>query len=175
MTVYFIGAGPGDPELITVRGKRLIEEAPVVLYAGSLVPPAVIAMARPDALVVDTAPLTLDEIIAHLADCELVYGFRYRKILAEPGSTLAAFDQDAWAMGLQYQNQVFKPLLESFGALRRANLALLRAITLDAWNKAGRHPEYGTLTIGQLVLHLVTHDRNHIAQVEDRLGRPRLR
>lgn len=114
------------------------------------------------------------EIIAHVADCELVYSFRYRKILAEPGSSLAAFDQDAWAAGLQYQNQPFKPLLESFGALRKVNLALLRTITRDAWNKAGRHPEYGTLTIGQLVLHLVTHDRNHIAQVEDRLGRPRL-
>lgn len=114
------------------------------------------------------------EIIAHLADCELVYGFRYRKILAEPGSSLSAFDQDAWATGLQYQNQEFKPLLESFAVLRRVNLGLLRIITRDAWNKAGRHPEYGTLTIGQLVLHLVTHDRNHIAQVEDRLGRPRL-
>jgi precorrin-4/cobalt-precorrin-4 C11-methyltransferase len=66
--VHFIGAGPGDPELITVRGKRLIEEAPVVLYAGSLVPPAVIAMARADALVIDTAPLTLDEIVAHMKD-----------------------------------------------------------------------------------------------------------
>ena len=53
--VHFIGAGPGDPDLITVRGKRLIEDAPVVLYAGSLVPPAVIAMARADALVIDTA------------------------------------------------------------------------------------------------------------------------
>jgi precorrin-4 methylase len=61
--VHFIGAGPGDPELITVRGKRLIEEAPVVLYAGSLVPPTVVAMARADALVIDTAPLTLDEIV----------------------------------------------------------------------------------------------------------------
>ena len=64
--VHFIGAGPGDPDLITVRAKRLIEEAPVVLYAGSLVPPAIVALARADALVIDTAPLTLDEIIAHI-------------------------------------------------------------------------------------------------------------
>ncbi|TXH35675.1 MAG: precorrin-4 C(11)-methyltransferase [Rhodospirillaceae bacterium] len=64
--VHFIGAGPGDPELITVKGKRLIEEAPVVLYAGSLVPPGIVALARPDALVIDTAPLHLDEIIAHI-------------------------------------------------------------------------------------------------------------
>lgn len=64
--VHFIGAGPGDPDLITVRGKRLIESAAVVLYAGSLVPPALVAMAKPDATVIDTASLTLDEIIAHI-------------------------------------------------------------------------------------------------------------
>jgi precorrin-4/cobalt-precorrin-4 C11-methyltransferase len=64
--VHFIGAGPGDPDLITVKGKRLIETCPVVLYAGSLVPPAVVAMADKDALVIDTAPLTLDEIVGHM-------------------------------------------------------------------------------------------------------------
>jgi len=64
--VHFIGAGPGDPELITVRAKRLIETCPVVLYAGSLVPPEVVALARKDARVIDTAPLTLDEIIAEI-------------------------------------------------------------------------------------------------------------
>lgn len=64
--VHFIGAGPGDPDLITVKGKRLIESCPVVLYAGSLVPPAVVAMAQPGALVIDTAPLTLDEIVDHM-------------------------------------------------------------------------------------------------------------
>jgi precorrin-4/cobalt-precorrin-4 C11-methyltransferase len=64
--VHFIGAGPGDPELITVRARRLIETAPVVLYAGSLVPKEVIALSRTDARVIDTAPLTLDEIIAEI-------------------------------------------------------------------------------------------------------------
>jgi precorrin-4/cobalt-precorrin-4 C11-methyltransferase len=66
MTVHFIGAGPGDPDLITVRGRDLIARCPVVLYAGSLVPPAVVAYAPKDAEVVDTAPLTLDAIIAHI-------------------------------------------------------------------------------------------------------------
>nr|WP_298682704.1 precorrin-4 C(11)-methyltransferase [uncultured Dongia sp.] len=64
--VHFIGAGPGDPDLITVKGKRLIEQAPVVLYAGSLVPPGIVALARPDARVIDTAPLHLDEIVAEM-------------------------------------------------------------------------------------------------------------
>lgn len=63
MTVYFIGAGPGAPDLITVRGLDLIRRAPVVLFAGSLVPEAVIVEAPADARVLDTAPLNLDEII----------------------------------------------------------------------------------------------------------------
>ncbi|MEM9050033.1 MAG: precorrin-4 C(11)-methyltransferase [Pseudomonadota bacterium] len=67
MTVHFIGAGPGDPELITLRGARLIAACPVCLYAGSLVPPAVIAGAPPDARIRDTAAMTLDEIIDEIA------------------------------------------------------------------------------------------------------------
>ncbi len=67
MTVYFIGAGPGDPELLTLRGRDLIARCPMVLYAGSLVPAAVVAHAGPQAEVIDTAPLTLDEILAHIA------------------------------------------------------------------------------------------------------------
>ena len=67
MTVHFIGAGPGAADLITVRGLELIRRCPVVLYAGSLVPNDVIAAARGDARVVDTAPLTLDDIVAEMA------------------------------------------------------------------------------------------------------------
>src|SRR5437868_4517417 len=67
MTVHFIGAGPGAPDLITVRGLRLIERCPVCLYAGSLVPRAIVGAAPPDARIVDTAALTLDEIISEIA------------------------------------------------------------------------------------------------------------
>jgi precorrin-4/cobalt-precorrin-4 C11-methyltransferase len=66
MTVHFIGAGPGAPDLITVRGLRLIERCSVCLYAGSLVPREIVAAAPPNAKVIDTAPLTLDEIIAEI-------------------------------------------------------------------------------------------------------------
>ena len=68
MTVHFIGAGPGDPELITVRGLRLIESCKLCLYAGSLVPEAVVAAAPADAEVIDTASLTLDDIIAKMVE-----------------------------------------------------------------------------------------------------------
>ncbi len=63
MTVYFIGAGPGAPDLITVRGLKLIENSPVCMYAGSLVPEEIVAAAPDGAEVTDTAPLNLDEII----------------------------------------------------------------------------------------------------------------
>ena len=66
MKVYFIGAGPGDPELITVRGLRLIERCQICLYAGSLVPAAVVEAAPAGAHVVDTASLTLDDIMAEI-------------------------------------------------------------------------------------------------------------
>ncbi len=66
MSVHFIGAGPGDPELITVRGQRLIASSPVVLYAGSLVPREVIACAPEGARVLDTAPMHLDEIVSEM-------------------------------------------------------------------------------------------------------------
>jgi len=68
MTVHFIGAGPGAADLITVRGRDLIAACPVCLYAGSLVPPALLAHCPPGAEIVDTAPLSLDEIVALCRD-----------------------------------------------------------------------------------------------------------
>lgn len=66
MTVHFIGAGPGAPDLLTLRGRDLIARCPVCLYAGSLIPPGVLAHCPPGARIVDTAPLSLDEIIAEM-------------------------------------------------------------------------------------------------------------
>jgi precorrin-4/cobalt-precorrin-4 C11-methyltransferase len=70
MTVYFIGAGPGAADLITLRGQRLIERCPVCLYAGSLVPADIVAAAPDGALVRDTAPMHLDEIVALMAEAD---------------------------------------------------------------------------------------------------------
>jgi len=66
MTVHFIGAGPGAEDLITVRGQRLLAASPVCLYAGSLVPPGLLASCPPGARLVDTWELTLDEIVAEM-------------------------------------------------------------------------------------------------------------
>ena len=64
--IIFLGAGPGDPELITVKGMKALSRADVVLYAGSLVSPAVLTWAPPAADMVDTAPLALEDIVARL-------------------------------------------------------------------------------------------------------------
>jgi precorrin-4/cobalt-precorrin-4 C11-methyltransferase len=63
MRVYIIGAGPGDPKLLTLRGAELIASCPVILYTGSLVPKAVLAHARPDATVMDSSGMTLEQIV----------------------------------------------------------------------------------------------------------------
>ncbi|BDY32494.1 MULTISPECIES: precorrin-4 C(11)-methyltransferase [Mycolicibacterium] len=68
MTVYFIGAGPGAADLITVRGQRILAAAPVCLYAGSIMPDDLLALCPDDARVIDTGPLTLDQIISELAE-----------------------------------------------------------------------------------------------------------
>lgn len=82
--VWFIGAGPGDPELLTVKGQRLIAEADLVLYAGSLVPPAVVAGAKPGARVVDSAPLTLEETHALLRETAQNGGMAARVHTGDP-------------------------------------------------------------------------------------------
>lgn len=68
MQVFFVGAGPGDPELITVKGQRLLREADVIIYAGSLVNPEILSWARADTVVHNSAGMTLDEVIAVTAD-----------------------------------------------------------------------------------------------------------
>ena len=67
MKVYVIGAGPGDPKLITVRGAELVARCPVVLYTGSLVPTEIVKSARSDATVLDSSGMTLDEIVDVMA------------------------------------------------------------------------------------------------------------
>jgi precorrin-4/cobalt-precorrin-4 C11-methyltransferase len=70
MTIHFIGAGPGAPDLLTLRGRDLIARCPVCLYAGSLVPQAILAYCPADARIIDTAPMSLDEIVEEYSRAE---------------------------------------------------------------------------------------------------------
>lgn len=82
--VWFVGAGPGDPELLTLKARRIIAEADLVLYAGSLVPPQVVACARSDARVIDSAPLTLEQTHALLRETALAGGTAARVHTGDP-------------------------------------------------------------------------------------------
>ena len=68
--VHFIGAGPGDPELLTIKGKRLIDEADVIIYAGSLVNPKLLDYAKADCQVYNSAVMTLEEVLAVMVEAE---------------------------------------------------------------------------------------------------------
>lgn len=93
--VWFIGAGPGDPELITVKGRRLIEQADLVLYAGSLVPRETVACAKDGARVEDSASMTLDETHALMRDTALAGGLVARVHTGDPLLYGAAREQMA--------------------------------------------------------------------------------
>ena len=105
LTVYFIGAGPGAADLITVRGQRLLQRCPVCLYAGSIMPEDLLALCPADAKVIDTGPLTLDQIIAELADADAAGHDVARLHSGDPSnySALAEQCRRLDALGISYE------------------------------------------------------------------------
>lgn len=108
---------------------------------------------------------TIRQIICHLRDCELVYGFRYRKLVAEDNPALVAFDQDRWADHTIYAKQDAESALDTFNALRAANVEMLKLAGKEVRARRGTHAEYGVISVEQLVRHGIHHDQNHIEQV----------
>jgi len=109
---------------------------------------------------------SVGEILAHLADTELVCGWRMRQTLGAPGTLLQAYDQDSWAAACHYDRHEPAKSLETFRALREANLALLKVLAPDQWKLYGIHAERGPETIEHVVRMVAGHDLNHIKQVE---------
>ena len=106
------------------------------------------------------------EIVAHLADCEIVTGWRIRQILGSPGSPIQPFDQDSWASAGHYEKRDARKSLEQFRAAREGNLALLKSLTPEQWQQHGMHAERGVETIERIVSMMAGHDLNHTGQVE---------
>lgn len=104
------------------------------------------------------------EIIAHLADCELVFAFRLRQTLAEDSPTIQPFDQEKWAV--QYSGITASQGLEVFSALRGWNLHLVRNVSPQAMARVVTHPERGTMTFQTIVETMAGHDINHIGQLQ---------
>lgn len=109
---------------------------------------------------------SIAEILAHLADAELVIGYRMRLILASNGTTIQAFDQDAWAETFNYGRRDPKTSLETFRVLRENNLRLLTSVPRGSWENYGQHQERGKETVEHIVKMMAGHDLNHVAQVE---------
>ncbi|HWX39026.1 MAG TPA: DinB family protein [Candidatus Sulfotelmatobacter sp.] len=106
------------------------------------------------------------EIVAHLADCEIVVGWRMRQILGAPGTPIQPFDQDTWAAAGHYERRDARKSVAQFRAAREANLALLKSLTPEQWKHHGLHAERGVETIEHIVGMMAGHDLNHLGQVE---------
>ena len=109
------------------------------------------------------------EVLGHLLDAEVTLGFRIRKLAAEPGAAVVAWNQDRWTDGLRHRRADPRTLAAAYGALRAANVDQLRRLSPAQRRAAGRHPEYGRLRVDELLSHWAEHDLNHIEQIRSAL------
>jgi hypothetical protein len=109
---------------------------------------------------------SVSEIVAHLADAEIVGSFRMRLILGSPGTPVLAYDQTRWVASGHYDKRDPRASVELFRVLREANLALLRSLTREQWEHYGMHSERGRESIERTVRMFAGHDLNHLQQIQ---------
>jgi len=109
---------------------------------------------------------SISEILAHLADAEIVGSWRLRHVLGNNGAPIQAFDQDAWASTFSYARRDAKQSLEVFRVLRENNLAMLKALPKELWENYGMHQERGKESVAHIVRMYAGHDLNHLGQIE---------
>ncbi|OBH07886.1 precorrin-4 C(11)-methyltransferase [Mycobacterium sp. E2699] len=165
MTVYFIGAGPGAADLITVRGQRLLAACTTCLYAGSIMPDDLLALCPPGAKIVDTGPLTLERIVAEIAEAHAAGQDVARLHSGDPSlySALAEQCRRLDALGIDYEIVPGVPAFAAAAAALKRELTvpgvaqtvtLTRVATLSTPMPAGEELQTLALTGGTLVLHL---------------------
>jgi len=115
-----------------------------------------------------TAPgkWSIRQLIAHLADSEMVGAQRFRQVIAEDNPALGAFDQDAWARNLDYARKQPKQSLESFRRVRAENYELLKSLPESAFERTGVHSERGAVTLRQLLDTYAEHAESHARQMQ---------
>jgi precorrin-4/cobalt-precorrin-4 C11-methyltransferase len=165
MTVYFIGAGPGAADLITVRGQRLLSRCPVCLYAGSIMPDDLLALCPPDARIVDTGPLTLDQIVGELAAAHSA-GLDVARLHSGDPSIYSALTEQCRrldALGIGYEIVPGVPAFAAAAAVLGAELTvpgvaqtvtLTRVATLSTAMPPGEDLQTLSAPGATLVLHL---------------------
>jgi hypothetical protein len=109
---------------------------------------------------------SVSEILAHLADAEIVGSFRMRFILGSPGAPIVAYDQNSWVTSGHYEKRDPRKSVEQFRVLREANLALLESLEPEQWKHFGMHSERGRESIEHIVRMFAGHDLNHLQQIE---------
>ena len=109
---------------------------------------------------------SIAEILAHLADVELVVSWRIRAILGAPGTPIQVMDQDAWVTAGHYDQRDPRKSVEIFRVLREMNLALFKTLTPEQWKHHGMHSERGAETVEHIVRLYAGHDVNHTRQIE---------
>lgn len=106
------------------------------------------------------------EILAHLADAEVVASWRMRFVIGANGTVIEPFDQDVWAAAFQYGKRDARQSLEVFRVLRENNLSMLKALPTETWDYYGMHKERGKETVAHMARMFAGHDTNHLKQVE---------
>ena len=109
------------------------------------------------------------QVLAHLADTEIVFAFRLRQAIADTSHVIQPFDQDRWATN--YAQVDAEAALEVFTAVRQWNVAFIRSLPVEAISKELSHPERGPMTFGVVVETMGGHDLNHLAQIEQLLAK----
>ena len=110
---------------------------------------------------------SVEGVLAHLLDSEVVHSFRLRMTLAQPGSTLHGYDQDAWT---QLARPSFPEMLAAFSGLRRANVWLAEETPSSEWSKTATHAERGPQTFELLLQTAAGHDLAHLKQLDKTLA-----
>jgi len=109
---------------------------------------------------------SIAEILGHLLDTEIVYGFRYRMALSEPGRPILAYDQATWAEQLRHRRLSGPRTVAQIQLLRKVNLELVGSVPRRTWNRYGLHPERGRETVRRTLELIAGHDLNHLDQIQ---------
>jgi hypothetical protein len=109
---------------------------------------------------------SIRQLIAHLADTELVFASRFRQVIAEDSPPLMPFDQDRWAQNLDYARRKPKQSLETLRRLRAENHEFLKELPAAAFERTGNHAKDGPLTVYQLLERLTNHVEKHAQQMQ---------
>ena len=109
---------------------------------------------------------SITEILAHLADSEIVLSWRMRMVICQNGAAMQAADQDVWSQTLDYAGRDPEVSLETFRVLRENNLRMPEVLPNNRWENYGMHSEHGKQTLAHIVRMYAGHDLNHLAQVE---------